>query len=286
MAARGEVERPHTPEEQEEDKKKKKKKKDKDVKEGPLEGQVWFLWSRDGALELGDAAAASGRCSFGAGMVPPKSVPVLGAVAADRSMLLNATEKVLQVAWQPMGPQAGSLVHPQGTADHSCLGAVVTTERLVVLDGDLQLMASNRPLEHHVQVLSCVWAGPALFFSTSAEEVWGTMLMAMMIIVIHALLCEHPCRYALVTLLCLLCPVSHAASSRCTNLGGGGPLCGALPCLMAPPARWLGPWLTACWSAPECRASQRSCLVFSIWGRCVVRVCDGRRLHTICYSLL
>ena len=169
MAARGEVERPPTPEEQEADKKKKKKKKD--AKEGPFEGQVWFLWSRDGALELGDAAAASGRCALSPDVAPPKSVPVLGAVAADRSVLLNATEKVLQVAWQPLGPQAGSLAHPQGTADHACLGAVVTTERLVVLDGDLRLLASNRPTEHHVQVLSCVWAGPALFFSTSAEEV-------------------------------------------------------------------------------------------------------------------
>lgn len=176
MAARGEVERPPTPEEQETDKKKKKKKKE-DEKKGPFEGQVWFLWSRDGALELGDAAAASGRCTFGSGVSPPKNVPVLGAVTADRSVLLNATEKVLQVAWQPLGAQAGSLAHPQGTADHACLGAVVTTERLVVLDGDLRLLASNRPIEHHVQVLSCVWAGPALFFSTSSEEVyqfgWG-----------------------------------------------------------------------------------------------------------------
>lgn len=183
MAARAEVEGPPTPEETEGpgDKKKKKKKKgeekEKDV--GPLGEHVWLLWSHDGALELGNAAAAKGRVVLPPGAPPlPKGVTQLGTMVSDRAVLLNATEKVLQVCWQPMGPQApGSLAHPQGTPDHACLGAVVTSERIVVVDGDLRLLASNSPHDKHVQVLSCVWAGPALFFSTSAEEVyqfsWG-----------------------------------------------------------------------------------------------------------------
>ncbi len=186
MAARAQVEPPGTPDEATEgqqgggeQKKKKKKKKGEEKEPGPLGEHVWLLWSHDGALELGNAAAASGRVVLPPGTPPlPKGVAQLGTITSDRAVLLNATEKVLQVCWQPLGPQApGSLAHPQGTPDHACLGAVVTSERIVVVDGDLRLLASNSPHDKHVQVLSCVWAGPALFFSTSAEEVyqfsWG-----------------------------------------------------------------------------------------------------------------
>lgn len=77
-------------------------------------------------------------------------------------------EKVLSVSWQ-------QLTSEPPTEPNHCAAAVLTTQRLALLSGDLTLIASVSTGEHSLglthPITSFIWAGPSLLYMTAAGQV-------------------------------------------------------------------------------------------------------------------
>jgi hypothetical protein len=89
-------------------------------------------------------------------------------VVGEHSLQLQPDERLLCVSWQNLG--SGTPLEPQQVA-----GALLTTQRLLLVTGDLQVLASVDSRGDSVGVphpiTSFVWAGPALLYMTAAGQV-------------------------------------------------------------------------------------------------------------------
>jgi len=89
------------------------------------------------------------------------------------SLVLRPGEAVLQVAWQTLVPADGSFhTGSEGAATAvAAAAAVLTSQRLLVLNERLGVVASaSMPADMGLPV-SCLWMGPALLLSTTTGQV-------------------------------------------------------------------------------------------------------------------
>ncbi len=92
-------------------------------------------------------------------------------VHPEHTLQLQSSERVISVSWQNLA-QAPSEV-PQ--EPHQAAAAILTTQRLMIVSGDLTLLASVDAscgsLGVPNSITSFVWAGPALLYMTAAGQV-------------------------------------------------------------------------------------------------------------------
>lgn len=95
-------------------------------------------------------------------------------LASKQSLQLRPSEALIQVAWQTlMNPAAGFHAGCPGAATaRPCAAAVLTSERVLVVDDKLRVLATA-PFPSDVGIpVSCLWLGPALLVSTSTNQVF------------------------------------------------------------------------------------------------------------------
>ncbi|KAK9810383.1 hypothetical protein WJX72_009786 [[Myrmecia] bisecta] len=135
-------------------------------------GPAWSSLPRDACeyVSGGGVVTWSDRSGLFAISDLPSSSGARASVAAKRTLQLLPTESVVQVAWQ-------SLLDPNlteaenGVGKASVVGAVVTTERLLVVSATLQVLVAT-PLQRAGQAItSALWCGPALLFTTAGHQV-------------------------------------------------------------------------------------------------------------------
>ena len=88
---------------------------------------------------------------------------------------LRLGEAVVQVAWQSLMPPPDAAEFHSGSegagSAAAAAGAVLTSQRLLVVSERLAMLASA-PIPSHVGLpVSCLWMGPALLVSTSTGQV-------------------------------------------------------------------------------------------------------------------
>ena len=79
----------------------------------------------------------------------------------------------MQTAWQDLIATAseGSILDDTGKGKASILGAVLTSQRLLLVSATLQVLAAMSIGSGEAAVTSILWMGPALLFCTSDHQV-------------------------------------------------------------------------------------------------------------------
>jgi hypothetical protein len=89
-------------------------------------------------------------------------------VVGEYSLQLLPDERVLHVAWQNLG--TGPPLEP-----HRCAGAILTSHRLLLVTGDLGVVASVDARKGSAgavhPITSLLWVGPALLYMTAGGQV-------------------------------------------------------------------------------------------------------------------
>ncbi len=85
----------------------------------------------------------------------------------------------VQTAWQDLIATAseGSILDDTGEGKASILGAVLTSQRLLLVSATLQVLASVSVGSAEAGVTSILWMGPALLFCPSENQVQGGVLL-------------------------------------------------------------------------------------------------------------
>ncbi|WIA34203.1 hypothetical protein OEZ86_012559 [Tetradesmus obliquus] len=94
--------------------------------------------------------------------------PDMGQVGGEHSLQLQPNERVVAVRWQELGQ--GPPLEP-----YHCAAAILTTQRLLLVSGDLTLLAAVDASCGSVGLTSAItsflWVGPALLYMTAGGQV-------------------------------------------------------------------------------------------------------------------
>eukprot|EP00878_Enallax_costatus_P005037 GHUV01005297.1.p1 GENE.GHUV01005297.1~~GHUV01005297.1.p1 ORF type:complete len:1446 (+),score=421.24 GHUV01005297.1:301-4638(+) len=94
--------------------------------------------------------------------------PDLGQVACQHSLQLQPNERVVSLSWQ-------SMTQHEPLEPHQCAAAILTTQRLLLVSGDLTLLAAIDASCGSVglsnAITSYLWVGPALLYMTVGGQV-------------------------------------------------------------------------------------------------------------------
>eukprot|EP00879_Flechtneria_rotunda_P017296 GHRR01018118.1.p1 GENE.GHRR01018118.1~~GHRR01018118.1.p1 ORF type:complete len:1217 (+),score=567.02 GHRR01018118.1:272-3922(+) len=103
-----------------------------------------------------------------AGVTTGQQAPHMGQVAGEHSLQLQYSERVVSVSWQNLSVKAP--MEPQ-----HCAAAILTTQRLMLVSGDLTILAATDASGGSVglthTITSYLWVGPALLYMTAAGQV-------------------------------------------------------------------------------------------------------------------
>ena len=79
----------------------------------------------------------------------------------------------MQVAWQDLAAPAsdGSMLDDTGEGKASTVGAVLTSQRLLLVSATLKVLVGLSVGAVHSAITSVLWMGPALLFCTSSNQV-------------------------------------------------------------------------------------------------------------------
>lgn len=109
-----------------------------------------------------------------------------------------------QVAWQSLSePGGGYHTRNAPPPAAACAAALLTTERCLLVDPRLRVIAAASIAPDLGLPVSCLWVGPALLVSTSCNQVRSS--------------CDMPA--ALAVLCCALCPVLCCVSPAILPFG-------------------------------------------------------------------
>lgn len=93
---------------------------------------------------------------------------VLLQVAAEHSLQLQRNERVVSISWQ-------SMTQHEPLEPHQCAAAILTTQRLLLVSGDLTVLAaidaSCGSVGLSSAITSYLWVGPALLYMTVGGQV-------------------------------------------------------------------------------------------------------------------
>ncbi|GAB4816914.1 hypothetical protein N2152v2_003960 [Parachlorella kessleri] len=116
-------------------------------------------------------SSGGGGGGYGVGGGGVSSQPGKG-LAARQTLQLRPGEALVQVAWQALSEPAGGYhtanCPPPAAA---CVAALLTTERCLLVDERLRVVAASSLAPDLGLPVSCLWVGPALLVSTAGHQV-------------------------------------------------------------------------------------------------------------------